>query len=307
MSDCEGFSSEQRDAELYYKNPLREEEHPELSLDFPYKHIVREFDVRETGAPWHWHRELELFFIEEGTLEYRTPDRTISFPKGTGGLVNASVLHRTNLKEGCRYVRQKIHIFAPEFLGGRETVIYQRYTEAVMKSHRSVFLFHEKENKLAEELENLDRMIPGYEIKLRNSLSELLLSCYLMLNEPGERSVFYEADEKMLGMLAYVEDHMQEKLSVKEVAASVYISERDCYRKFRKALGETPLQFLQSVRLEKACQLLGSTELPIGDVAERCGLGASSYFGAVFAKKMGCTPGEYRRQQKEEEWKDERK
>lgn len=307
MPDYSEETSGKRDAELSYKNPLREEDHPELSLDFPYKHIVREFDARETGAPWHWHRELELFFIEEGTLEYRTPDQTIPFQKGSGGLVNASVLHRTNLKKDCRYVRQKLHIFAPEFLGGKETGIYQRYTDVVMKSHRSVFVFQEKENELAEELEKLDRKKPGYEIRLRNVLSEILLSCYLKLGEQEERLDPYETDEKMLGMMAFVEDHMQEKLSVKEIAASVYVSERDCYRKFQKALGETPLQFVQSVRLERACQLLGSTKLPIGEIAERCGLGAGSYFIAVFARKMGCTPGEYRRQQKKEEWKDDRK
>lgn len=45
--------------------------------------------------PWHWHEEVELFYIENGVLEYDIPKGRIVFPKGSGGLVNSNVLHMT--------------------------------------------------------------------------------------------------------------------------------------------------------------------------------------------------------------------
>ena len=301
MTDPRAFPDEQREVQLRYKNPLREEYHPELSPDFQYKQEHTIFTFRETGAPWHWHRELELFYIEKGTLEYRTPDQTLSFSEGTGGLVNTSVLHRTSLQKECSYVSQKLHIFAPEFLGEKETRIYQRYISPVMRSQIPLFCFRGQENDLVQQVEMIDSSEPGYELRLRNLLSEVLLCCYQKMEEQTEMAEQYKPDEKMLGMMAFVEDHIQEKLSVKEIAASVYISERDCYRKFQKELGETPFQFIQSLRIERACQLLRATELPVGEVAELCGMGASSYFSAVFVRRMGCTPGQYRRQKENRE------
>ena len=135
----------------------------------------------------------------------------------------------------------------------------------------------------------------GYEILLRNLLSEILLECYKMLSEPLSFRHADAADHKLLRMIAFIEEHISEKITVTDVASSVYISDRDCYRRFQKELKETPLQFIQSVRLEKACQLLSQTDLPVSEITCLCGFRDSSYFSSFFSGKMGCTPGSYRR------------
>lgn len=55
------LENETNDVTLQYKNPLREESHPELAPDFPYKYIDRAFSEKQMGAPWHWHTQLEIF------------------------------------------------------------------------------------------------------------------------------------------------------------------------------------------------------------------------------------------------------
>ena len=47
------------------------------------------------SVPWHWHKAVELFYMESGALEYHTPKGKLVFPAGSGGFVNSNVLHRT--------------------------------------------------------------------------------------------------------------------------------------------------------------------------------------------------------------------
>lgn len=286
------LENEVNDVTLQYKNPLREESHPELAPDFPYKQIDRVFSEKQMGAPWHWHTQLEIFYMEKGDLLYRTPGESMLFPQGTGGLINANVLHRTRIHSDCSAVSQKIHIFSPSFLCEKGSRIYQRYMLPVLQSPQTIFPFSDTGNTLVRSSFLLTEDTPGYELQLREALSQLVLTCCASLsqqqNVPGR-----QIDHKLLGMIAFVEEHLDEKLSVQDIAGSVYISERDCYRRFRSMLDETPQHFLQSMRLEKACQLLKETDLPVHEIATRCGMD-SSYFSAVFSRSFGQSPSAYR-------------
>lgn len=81
---------------IQYKNNSKEELFPDFGPDFPYTCSYVEFGLCIGGQiPWHWHKEIELFYIEKGTLEYDTPGGKIVFPEGSGGMVNSNILHST--------------------------------------------------------------------------------------------------------------------------------------------------------------------------------------------------------------------
>ena len=61
------------------------------------------------------------------------------------------------------------------------------------------------------------------------------------------------------------------------------------------ATGKTPHEYLLSCRIGAAKRLLWDTEVPIAEVAERAGFGTQQYFGRVFKKATGKTPGAYRK------------
>ena len=101
------------------KQGSQEELLPDFSPEFPYiasfvelhKYIGRQ-------SPWHWHKEVELFYMKDGELEYDTPHGKKVFTAGMGGLVNANVLHMTRANESCRTVTAMLHIFDPIFISG---------------------------------------------------------------------------------------------------------------------------------------------------------------------------------------------
>ena len=66
-----------------------EEELPGISAEFPYIASYVELDkYAGIQSPWHWHKEAELFYMEQGGPEYDTPQGRTAFTAGSGGFVN---------------------------------------------------------------------------------------------------------------------------------------------------------------------------------------------------------------------------
>lgn len=94
-------------------------------------------------------------------------------------------------------------------------------------------------------------------------------------------------------LCCYIEQNYACSLSLREFAEQRYISY--CYLSllFKETMGVTFQEYVISVRLKQACQLLRFSTNKIKDVAVSTGFHDQHYFSKVFKKKMGCTPREY--------------
>ncbi len=177
--------------------------------EFPYvssRTFVSRYDVL-----WHWHKSVELFYIEEGTLEYETPQGRVICPAGTGGLVNAGVLHTTRPQES--HTVQLLHIFNPVLLSGqREGLIYQKYFSPILSAPQIELLPITRDH--VDTLEKLRASFrippcaPAYELQLRESLTSIWLDLLPLLPsglEPGEEL----SSERIKEMMLYVWEHYQ--------------------------------------------------------------------------------------------------
>jgi transcriptional regulator GlxA family with amidase domain len=73
------------------------------------------------------------------------------------------------------------------------------------------------------------------------------------------------------------------------------LSERGFHRRFRRATGQAPADYIQSLRVEEAKQILETTDMPIDDIAGEVGYSEPSSFRAAFRKRVGISPSVYRR------------
>lgn len=92
----------------------------------------------------------------------------------------------------------------------------------------------------------------------------------------------------------YVEAHLDQPLSLGELAALCNLSEYHFARMFRTSFGLPPHQYLLARRLATARQLLRFGDLALGDIALRCGFASASHFSNRFRQVLGATPGDYR-------------
>ena len=80
---------------MKYKN-INKEELLLIPQDFPYVMKAIDFsDFRNCFVPWHWHNEIEIFYMKSGGIEYYLPGGRVNFPAGTAGIINSNVLHKT--------------------------------------------------------------------------------------------------------------------------------------------------------------------------------------------------------------------
>lgn len=91
----------------------------------------------------------------------------------------------------------------------------------------------------------------------------------------------------------YMERHFAEKITAAELAKLSYISVSSLNRKFKSEIGITPMQYLLELRITRAKTLLRRKNIPVTEVAMRCGFGSSSHFCTVFLRQTGMTPSAY--------------
>ena len=92
----------------------------------------------------------------------------------------------------------------------------------------------------------------------------------------------------------YMEQHYAENITVSRLAELGYVSSSCFNRKFKKEIGMTPIDYLIEIRLKHARTLLKRKNVPITDIAMRCGFGSSAHFSSCFQARVGVTPTEYR-------------
>lgn len=283
----------------------KEEFLPGFSTEFPYI-ATRVFIDHYIGrfVPWHWHKAVEIFYMESGTLEYCTSKEKWVFPAGSGGMLNSNVLHSTKALERTEGTIQILHIFDTSFLAGEHgSRIEQKYilplATALQVEMIPLYPKNPKEAEILMLIKDAFRLKEqdfGYEIELREALTKIWLLLFEQARAQMENKEEYDKNnDKIKEMMIYIHEHYDRKISVEELAASAFLSERECFRVFRSCLHMTPMEYMKNYRLQMACQMLTRGQASVTEIGQACGLGSSSYFGKVFREYAHCTPLEYRR------------
>lgn len=95
--------------------------------------------------------------------------------------------------------------------------------------------------------------------------------------------------------LAYMELHLAESIRLADIAGSAFLSPRQLERLFQEYYKESPMKYLQKMRLKKALTLLVRQEASVASAARQSGFEDISYFTRVFRATYGITPTAARR------------
>lgn len=93
---------------------------------------------------------------------------------------------------------------------------------------------------------------------------------------------------------SYIETHYQDEISLSVVAGLVGMSDSAFSHFFKSKTGSTFIDYITSIRIAKACQLLSETNQTVSEICYNCGFNNMSNFIRIFKKKKQYTPNEYR-------------
>jgi AraC-like DNA-binding protein/mannose-6-phosphate isomerase-like protein (cupin superfamily) len=262
-----------------------------------YNHLLGE-------VPWHWHEELELIYVYEGSCKVEHVGGDTVLESGEGFFINSNVLHRLTQvgKKDCRTIS---FVFKAEFIGGRyDSRIYMEYLQPII-SNEGLLALNFKSNTLWER-QILECMKMAHEAFLNNELAyELAIHTQLtelwrllLLHRKSlltEKRSIHRDDARVSLLIKYIHNNCGKRLTVPELAKQVNLSEGECYRLFQRTLHVTPTEYILNHRLQLAAIKLSSEESSILDIALSLGFGNPSYFTKKFRLHYGVTPSQYRK------------
>lgn len=143
-----------------------------------------------------------------------------------------------------------------------------------------------------------------YHALICNHLFEMLVSMVreaLKINEPAPalcpvsdppvktyRGIDVEA------LIEYINFNYSHIISLDDLAAAAHANKTTLTNMFKELFGTTPIRYINTIRMQKARELLVNTELSIGEIVELVGFQSIHYFSRFFKSKENCTPIEYR-------------
>lgn len=106
-----------------------------------------------------------------------------------------------------------------------------------------------------------------------------------------------EYSESMINrVVSYMNDNVENRLTLDEVALYAGYSKSYLHRKFVKETGYAPMDYFIRIKVNKACLLLIQTDMKINQIALKLGFRESQYFSRTFFNSVGLSPTEFRKQ-----------
>lgn len=95
--------------------------------------------------------------------------------------------------------------------------------------------------------------------------------------------------------IKYMETYYSSNIKIKDICDEIYLSPAYFQKIFLKATNKTPYQYIMDCRCNKAKEMLKNSDIPMDDIAKRCGFISVAHFSATFKKREGVTPLTYRK------------
>jgi len=102
-------------------------------------------------------------------------------------------------------------------------------------------------------------------------------------------------DKTLQNAIEYVTDNWDKDFSISDIAKSCCVSESTLYHLFQKELGQTPVSFLNSIRINIAIEYLENSSHSISTISRSVGFNSENHFRKVFSELTGTTPLKYRK------------
>ncbi len=272
---------------------------------FPFRVYTVDYLDGNVIFNMHWHHEIEFIYVEKGPIHLQIGTKQHMLAEGSGFFIPSEQLHGAYPSGNLQFKLHAIVFHIDLLRSFGYDLIESNYLEVIRKFsvfHSILLTPDSKENKemlllLARLVDIYATKAPSFELKVKGYLY-LLFAEILKEKTWKNNEEITEKDltktELLKIVLQYIEKHYKQKLTVLELSSQIQMSEGHFSRFFKSLVRMTPMEYINSIRVGKACILLKKTNRTMLDIAMDVGFTNQSYFIRLFKKQKGCTPKEYR-------------
>ena len=263
----------------------------------------------------HTHDFIEIAYVCDGKGYHMYDGVTYPVCKGELYIINSRTAHcfyPTDRANSDHLVVYNV-CFLPEFISGiniQLPLLIELTDIMLYKSLYSDEIIYSPDLKLTgsmrTEIEQLyEKMYLEFTSEginyveiLRLSLCELLLKIhrFYKLNHPSTDNTISKYRHQLIpDCIEYLRNNYAQKITIEELSNNFFLSKSYLSSLFKKATGSGVVEYLQHIRIEKACELLSSTTLSITEIGAQVGYTDYRFFNKSFKKITGVTAHEYRK------------
>lgn len=271
---------------------------------FPFLVSYQKLSEYESGSfMWHWHPEIEITYVQKGTMCYKVNHIVYHLKEGDIVFNNSGALHSGTMEnqEDCAYIPVT---FDPRLIYGFfQSTINSKYVDPVIQDSMLPAIcidqsesWHKPFREYLLRIIALDEKKPDfYELDITICLQSMwrLLLEHITYEPQTSRENSLEYD-RIKKILSYIEENYQNKITLNDIAGHIHLCESECTRLFKRHMNTTLFAFLQEYRIERSLEFLQADQ-PVSAVADKAGFSDPNYYSKVFAKIKGCSPREYRK------------
>jgi YesN/AraC family two-component response regulator len=241
---------------------------------------------------YHSHDFLEISYILSGSSTYNVENTKFQAKKGDLFLFNPGVYHN----EIANINTSELHIgFNKVMLNGLPAnFMLPTSASSLVKLVKYEAEFISCVNQIILEQE---RQEPGYELVLKTLVMRLIIILLRELHREEGGTYNYkcsfESSEKaniVHTITSYMKEHYNEQISLDKIAKNTYLSPIYISKIFKEETGDSPINYLINIRLNRAKELLEEGQLSIKAIAKFVGYEDAYYFSKLFKKHFGIPP-----------------
>ena len=248
--------------------------------------------------PMHWHRAVEIIYMQEGSLDVTVESESFTIQKEDCIVINGNVLHSTKCTSPNTAILLQIPLdFMEKYIPNPGKLIFLfdfRTKDQRQQTKQSMF------KTILEQLQIINDVRPdGYLLRFNSLMFELLFQLYhnfavkiLQNNTSQEKKDM----DRLKPVLDYISEHYREPISLNEIAEVACLQTGYFCRFFKKKMGITFLEYQNEYRLSFIYRDLITTRDPVHVILERHGFTNYKLFRRIFLEHFGNTPTQIRKQ-----------
>lgn len=249
---------------------------------------------------FHLHKKYELYYQVDGTRRYYINDSAYLVNAGNLVLIGPNEVHKTGSVEDRPHTRYVVN-FDHDYFDPMAAALPGVNLLAGFEAGIHVMNVPPRDRTMVEQL--LDRVYKQRENQSDEAralrllqMSQLMLYVGHYANaaevEPDKNRIVNKTVE---AIQSYVSTHYQQNLTLTSIAAQFYMSPFYVSRLFKRVTNLGLVEYINSVRIMAARNLLETTSLHIPNVAEAAGFSTTAHFSRVFKESTGLSPQQYRK------------
>ena len=270
------------------------------TADFPIELYHLEKNLPRFEMDYHWHSELEIIRVLSGTLNIRLSNNKYSGKKGDIFFVNPETVHGATPDDDCIYECIVLHLdmlsikemgchFFIDSLLNHEYIINE-YNPSPCNDILTAT------NKLFDAMSNKSS---GYKFGVIGAIYQLfgiIIDNKLFFSSSGDRTLSNNKNiSKLKNVLTYIRENFHTQMTLEDMARHAGMSSKYFCFQFKEMTTKTPVEYLNTYRIERAARKLLSTDESVTEIAFSCGFNDLSYFIKTFKAIKGTSPAKFRK------------